>query len=127
MNIVPASAWKRSTFRIRRTMRNSRRPFFARAKPTRRRPSTDSIRGRVMSRRSEALALVLVTPVWAQEGIPAPSGEAIVAPDARFEVLYTRPETAKGGLTESPAVAPDGSIYFSDILRGENTRSDPSL
>ncbi|MCY4597040.1 MAG: SMP-30/gluconolactonase/LRE family protein [Bryobacterales bacterium] len=73
-----------------------------------------------MIRRSTALALVFLTPIWAQEELPAPSGETIVAPDARFEVLYTRPETAKGGLTEGPAVAPDGSIYFSDILRGEN-------
>ena len=73
-----------------------------------------------MIRRSTALALVFLTPSWGQEELPAPSGETIVAPDARFEVLYTRPETARGGLTEGPAVAPDGSIYFSDILRGEN-------
>ncbi len=52
--------------------------------------------------------------------LPAPTGAAIVDPDARFEVLYTRAETDMGGLTEGPAVAPDGSIYFSDILRGEN-------
>jgi len=64
------------------------------------------------------------------EDAPAPTGETIVDPSARFELLYTRPETEAGGLTESPAVAPDGSIYFSDILRGENLghiqRCDPA-
>ncbi len=64
--------------------------------------------------------LLLCLPAAAQEELPAPTGDAIVDPDARFEILYTRPETDKGGLTEGPAVAPDGSIYFSDILRGEN-------
>lgn len=54
------------------------------------------------------------------EDAPAPTGDTIVDPSARFELLYTRPETEAGGLTESPAVAPDGSIYFSDILREEN-------
>ena len=54
------------------------------------------------------------------DNLPAPTGDRIVDPGARFEVLYTRPETDAGGLTEGPAVAPDGSIYFSDILRGEN-------
>lgn len=76
--------------------------------------------------------LLACLPAGAQQGLPAPTGEAIVAPDARFEVLYTRPETETdlGGLTEGPAVAPDGSIYFSDILRGENRgrihRFDPA-
>lgn len=75
-------------------------------------------------------ALLACLPAAAQEGLPAPTGDAIVDPDARFEILYTRPETAKGGLTEGPAVAPDGSVYFSDILRGENPgrihRYDPA-
>ncbi len=64
-------------------------------------------------------ALLLGSPLPAQD-IPAPTGAAIVSPDARFELLYTRPERDLGGLTEGPAVGPDGSIYFSDILRGEN-------
>ena len=57
--------------------------------------------------------LLACLPAGAQQGLPAPTGEAIVAPDARFEVLYTRPETETdlGGLTEGPAVAPtDRSI-----------------
>ncbi len=66
--------------------------------------------------------LVLVPGISAEvlDTLPEPTGDSIVDPRARFEVLYTRAETAAGGLTEGPAVAPDGSIYFSDILRGEN-------
>jgi len=52
--------------------------------------------------------------------VPAPTGEAIVAPDAKWEYLYTRTARMKGGLTEGPAVAPDGSIYFTDIPFGED-------
>jgi gluconolactonase len=50
--------------------------------------------------------------------IPKPTGEAIVSPDAKLELLFTREAKIKGGLTEGPAVAPDGSIYFSDIPEG---------
>ena len=75
-------------------------------------------------------ALLLCQSAASQEALPAPAGDTIVDPEARFEILYTRPETDKGGLTEGPAVAPDGSIYFSDILRGENRgrihRFDPA-
>ena len=46
--------------------------------------------------------------------LPKPTGEAIVSPDAKLEHLFTRTATIEGGLTEGPAVAPDGSIYFSD-------------
>ena len=75
------------------------------------------------------VALVALAAAPAQE-LPAPSGDSIVDPTSQFEILYTRAETEKGGLTEGPAVGPDGSIYFSDILRGENHgrihRFDPS-
>ena len=73
-------------------------------------------------RLSSFLCLVafLCAAVWAADEAPAPSGAAIVGREARFEFLHTRPEADKEGLTESPAVAPDGSIYFSDIRRGEN-------
>jgi gluconolactonase len=61
--------------------------------------------------------------------LPAPRGESIVAPDARLELLFTRTAPIQGGLTEGPAVAPDGSIYFSDIPfggdRGMILRFDP--
>src|SRR6266568_3719328 len=52
--------------------------------------------------------------------LPRPTGEAIVSPDAKLELLFTRSAPIKGGLTEGPAVAPDGSIYFSDIPFGSD-------
>lgn len=59
-----------------------------------------------------------------------PTGDAIVSPDAKLELLYTRSAQISGGLTEGPAVAPDGSIYFSDIPVGKDggliVRFDPS-
>ena len=62
--------------------------------------------------------------------IPAPTGDKIVAADAKLEQLYTRTAKLQGGLTEGPAVAPDGSIYFSDIPFGEDggliIRFDPA-
>ncbi|MBL9080968.1 MAG: SMP-30/gluconolactonase/LRE family protein [Planctomycetales bacterium] len=61
--------------------------------------------------------------------IPPPQGELIVSPDARWELLYTRTAPISGGLTEGPAAAPDGSIYFSDIPFGKEggliVRFDP--
>src|SRR3954447_18191123 len=50
--------------------------------------------------------------------VPPPKGEGIVPPGAKLEKLFTRSEPIKGGLTEGPTVAPDGSIYFSDIPFG---------
>ena len=45
------------------------------------------------------------------------------------ELLYTRTANIKGGLTEGPAVAPDGSIYFTDMPFGSDAgmilRFDP--
>jgi gluconolactonase len=61
--------------------------------------------------------------------IPPPRGESIVSADARLELLYTRSAPISGGLTEGPAVAPDGSIYFTDIPIGQDkgliVRFDP--
>ena len=56
--------------------------------------------------------------------------QAIVPRDAKLEgPLYTRSAPIKGGLTEGPAAAPDGSIYFSDIPNGPDkgmiVRYDP--
>lgn len=53
------------------------------------------------------------------QDVPPPTGlAAVVAPDAKWERLYTRTAPISGGLTEGPAVAPDGSIYFTDIPFG---------
>src|SRR5262249_14339130 len=50
---------------------------------------------------------------------PKPTGESIVSPDAKLELLFTRSAKIEGGLTEGPNAAPDGSIYFSDIPFGK--------
>lgn len=52
--------------------------------------------------------------------VPPPRGDSIVSPDAKLELLFTRNADIEGGLTEGPAVAPDGSIYFSDIPVGDD-------
>lgn len=44
----------------------------------------------------------------------------IVPEGAKLELLFTREAKIAGGLTEGPAVAPDGSIYFSDIPFGKD-------
>jgi gluconolactonase len=65
------------------------------------------------------LGLTLVAALPAAD-LPKPTGDAIVAPDAKLELLFTRSAPIAGGLTEGPAVAPDGSIYFSDIPFGKD-------
>ncbi len=57
---------------------------------------------------------------FADEALPKPTGDRIVSPDAKLELLFTRSAKIEGGLTEGPAVAPDGSIYFSDIPFGKD-------
>jgi len=61
--------------------------------------------------------------------LPKPSGEGIVGKKAKLELLFTRSAKIEGGLTEGAAVAPDGSIYFSDISTGKDNglimRFDP--
>jgi len=74
------------------------------------------------------ITLLLATPALTYE-VPPPTGSAIVDPQAKFELLYTRTAKISGGLTEGPAVAPDGSIYFTDIPLGTDkgliVRFDP--
>jgi gluconolactonase len=62
----------------------------------------------------------LAGPSFAGPQIPPPSGKTIVPSGAKLELLYTRKFPISGGLTEGPAVAPDGSIYFSDIPVGKD-------
>lgn len=63
--------------------------------------------------------------------LPNPTGETIVDSNAKLELLFTRSLPIEGGLTEGPAVAPDGSIYFSDIPfgadKGKIMRFDPKM
>ena len=44
----------------------------------------------------------------------------ILPPGAALELLHTRVEKLNSGLTEGPAVAPDGSIYFTDLAFGKD-------
>jgi gluconolactonase len=67
-----------------------------------------------------AAGLALALPARAADDVPPPKGDAIVSPDAKWELLFTRSAPIKGGLTEGPAAAPDGSIYFSDIPFGKD-------
>ena len=57
-------------------------------------------------------ALLLAAGAWADDNeLPAPTGNPdIISPDARIEVVFD-----EAFFTEGPAVAPDGSVYFSDI------------
>lgn len=58
-------------------------------------------------------------PTKTEYNVPAPTGKGIVAADARLEKVYSRTQKdITGGLTEGAAVAPDGSIYFTDIPFG---------
>jgi gluconolactonase len=74
-------------------------------------------------------ALLLICSPLRGEDLPRPTGKDIVDPEAKLELLYTRTEPIKGGLTEGPTAAPDGSIYFSDIPEGDDkgliVRFDP--
>ncbi|MFO0880948.1 MAG: SMP-30/gluconolactonase/LRE family protein [Gemmataceae bacterium] len=78
-----------------------------------------------------ALVVGLLLPylALAADEVPPPRG-AIVPEGARFELLFTRSAKINGGLTEGPACAPDGSIYFSDIPLGTDKgmilRFDPA-
>jgi gluconolactonase len=73
--------------------------------------------------------LFLVAAHVVVEDVPKPTGKDVVDPDAKLELLYTRSAPIKGGLTEGPTAAPDGSIYFSDIPFGKDkgliVRLDP--
>ncbi|MBI2823208.1 MAG: SMP-30/gluconolactonase/LRE family protein [Planctomycetia bacterium] len=60
----------------------------------------------------------------------AAADDPIVPAGAKLELLFTRTAPINGGLTEGPAVAPDGSIYFTDIPLGPDKgmilRFDPA-
>jgi gluconolactonase len=55
----------------------------------------------------------------AETKVAAPSGEGLVSPDAKLQLLYTSDDTSLNRMTEGPAVGPDGAIYFTDIIFGK--------
>jgi gluconolactonase len=67
-----------------------------------------------------AILWLFVVPAGTAADAPKPTGDKIVDPDAKLELLFTRSAPISGGLTEGPTVAPDGSIYFSDIPFGKD-------
>lgn len=75
------------------------------------------------------LAVAAAPESVAEVQVAEPRGDKIVPERARLELVFTRSAPFSGGLTEGPAVAPDGSIYFSDIAlgadRGMILRFDP--
>ncbi|HEX3725359.1 MAG TPA: SMP-30/gluconolactonase/LRE family protein [Pirellulales bacterium] len=64
-----------------------------------------------------SLIVVAILSVAFSAGMPA-AENPIVPEGAMLELLFTRTAKLDGGLTEGPAVAPDGSIYFTDMPNG---------
>jgi gluconolactonase len=65
------------------------------------------------------LSLLLLAAVSAvAANLQPPTGGDIVAPGAKLKLLYEGPKEAQA-MTEGPAAAPDGSIYFTFIGFGE--------
>ncbi|MEZ6044200.1 MAG: SMP-30/gluconolactonase/LRE family protein [Planctomycetaceae bacterium] len=50
------------------------------------------------------------------------AGNPIFPRDAKLELIFTRNADLNSGLTEGPAVAPDGSVYFTDMPFGEKEK-----
>jgi gluconolactonase len=84
-----------------------------------------------MKRSLKLPALLLVCGLCGTVGWAAdpPGGNSIVPKGAMLELLHTRQAKLNSGLTEGPAVAPDGSIYFTDMPFGKENgmilRYDP--
>lgn len=65
--------------------------------------------------------LIVLTLLFAAVAAPLCAAENPIVPDdAKLELLFTRTANINGGLTEGPAVAPDGSIYFTDMPFGKD-------
>src|SRR5437762_473278 len=48
-----------------------------------------------------------------------PADNAIFGKGAKLELVHNRSASLNSGLTEGPAAAPDGSIYFTDMPFGK--------
>ena len=64
------------------------------------------------------LGLMLATDVATAAAEPAEN--PIIPKGAELELVHTRQVKLNSGLTEGPAVAPDGSIYFTDMPFGKD-------
>ena len=65
----------------------------------------------MMRRLVQFVCLLLLAP----SSLALAADSEIIPEGAKLELLFTRNADIHGGLTEGPAVAPDGSIYFTDI------------
>ncbi len=79
---------------------------------------------------SVTLVMGMALPTAAQDTTKTkPTAGSPIMPGAKLELLFTRSSPLEGGLTEGAAVAPDGSIFFSDIpfgpQKGQILRFDP--
>ena len=79
---------------------------------------------------SVCIALLVLSACSPESAPPEQQPAAAIVPEgAKLEKVFTRSLPIQGGLTEGPAVAPDGTIYFSDIPfgsdKGKIMRFDP--
>ena len=72
----------------------------------------------MLGMRTQILALLLLAGSALAADLPRPTGSSVVSPDAKLTLLYEGPREAQA-MTEGPAAAPDGSIYFTFIGFGE--------
>jgi len=78
-----------------------------------------------------ALGLLLLGACGTEHDVPPPSGDSVVSPGTRLELLFEHSAGPAEGLTEGPAPGPDGRIYFSFLPvrpgpKGEIWRFDPA-
>ena len=66
------------------------------------------------------MGTILLTSALQAEELRKPTGDTIVSKKSKLELLWTRSADIEGGLSEGPAVGPDGTIYFTDIPFGED-------
>lgn len=76
-----------------------------------------------MRREAHIPAVLLVCCLGGAVASPADSSGAnpIVPEGAKLQLLHTRQAKLNSGLTEGPAVAPDGTIYFTDMPFGKDS------
>jgi gluconolactonase len=76
-----------------------------------------------------AVGFCVVSLSLARDTRADPPENPIFPKDAKLELLYTRQAKLNSGLTEGPAVAPDGNVYFTDMPFGKDdgliVRYDP--
>jgi gluconolactonase len=78
-----------------------------------------------------ALCLAVAAACLGAGAIAEPKDNPIFPPDAALEQIFERTAKLNSGLTEGPATAPDGTIYFTDLPFGLGNqtminRFDPS-